>query len=80
MNWHHVRRVASALSSRLLSLAPLWQEHENILSAVVSGDPAGAASLARSHVEASIGKLKSFGPDPFPSLNHPHGPTHRLVV
>ncbi len=72
MNWHHVRRVATALSGRLLSLAPLWQEHEDILAAVVAGDAAGAATLARSHVEASIGKLRSFGPDPFtPVAGHP---------
>ena len=65
MNWHHVRRVATALSSRLLSLAPLWQEHEDILSAIVAGNASDAAALARSHVESSMCKLKSFGPDPF---------------
>ena len=65
MNWHHVRRVATALSSRLLSLAPLWQEHEDILSAVMAGNAKDAAALARGHVETSIGKLKAFGPDPF---------------
>jgi DNA-binding GntR family transcriptional regulator len=65
MNWHHVRRVATALSSRLLSLAPLWQEHEDILSAVMAGDAHEASTLARSHVETSISKLKGFGPDPF---------------
>lgn len=65
MNWHHVRRVATALSSRLLSLAPLWQEHEDILSAVVDGRASEAGALARAHVESSMRKLKSFGPDPF---------------
>ena len=69
MNWHHVRRVATALSSRLLSLAPLWQEREDILSAVVAGNASDAATLARSHVESSMRKLKSFGSDAFaPSL------------
>ena len=61
MNWHHVRRVATALSSRLLSLSPLWQEHEDILSAVVAGQAVEAGNLARLHVEATVGKLKGFG-------------------
>ncbi len=61
MNWHHVRRVVTALSSRLLSLAPLWQEHEDILTAVVEGDAAAASTLARHHVEATVHKLRAFG-------------------
>ncbi len=66
-NWHHVRRVASALSSRLLSLAPLWQEHEDILSAVLAGDAGSAGKLARRHVETSAGKLRALGDEPFVS-------------
>ncbi len=68
MNWHHVRRVATALSSKLLSLAPLWQEHEDILSAVVAGDATAAGSLARRHVEASVHTLRDFGEDAFVGL------------
>lgn len=65
MNWHHVRRVATALSSRLLCLAPLWQEHEDILGAILTGDADAASALARAHVEASIRMMRSFGNDPF---------------
>ncbi|MCY0386056.1 GntR family transcriptional regulator [Robbsia sp. Bb-Pol-6] len=65
MNWHHVRRVATALSTRLLSLAPLWQEHEDILVAVRDGNAAAAGSLARHHVEKVAGTLKTFGTAPF---------------
>ena len=66
-NWHHVRRVVTALSTRLLTLAPSWQEHENILAAIISGDPAAAGVLARSHVERSLRMLRSLGDDPFAS-------------
>ncbi|MCK8786415.1 GntR family transcriptional regulator [Roseomonas sp. NAR14] len=65
MNWHHVRRVVSALSNRLLSLAPLWQGHEEILCAVLKGDPEGAADLARTHVEAALVRLRGFGSTAF---------------
>lgn len=64
-NWHHVRRVVTALSTRLMTLAPSWQEHENILNAIASGDPVAAGALARGHVERTIRVLRSFGDDPF---------------
>lgn len=64
-NWHHVRRVVTALSTRLLTLAPTWQEHENILNAIASGDAVAASALARAHVERTIRILKSFGDDMF---------------
>ncbi len=64
-NWHHARRVITALSTRLLTLAPSWQEHENILNAIASGDPVAAGALARAHVERAIRILKSFGNEPF---------------
>lgn len=64
-NWHHVRRVAAALSTRLLSLGPLWQEHENILLAVLKGDAPAAGALARNHVEKAASTLRSFGDAPF---------------
>ena len=66
-NWHHVRRVASALSRRLLNLAPLWQEHEAILLAVTAGDGDAAAELARRHVEVSIDTMRGFGAAAFNS-------------
>ena len=60
-NWHHARRVITGLSTRLLTLAPSWQEHENILNAIASGDPVAAGA----HVERAIRILKSFGNEPF---------------
>lgn len=80
MNWHHVRRVATALSTRLLSLAPLWQEHENILVAVREGDASAAGSLARSHVEKVAGTLRIFGDAPYGDAPPGAAPVDALPV
>lgn len=49
MNWHHVRRSIMLLADRPTKLGPFWDEHDEILRAVVSGDAAAAGQLAQGH-------------------------------
>src|SRR5829696_7578103 len=47
MNWHHVRRSIMLLAGEPTKLGPFWDEHDQILQAVVARDAAAAAQLAR---------------------------------
>ncbi len=59
MNWHHVRRVVSALAAQLAGLKAMWEEHDLILSAVVDGDAEAAERLARQHAQATMKQNRS---------------------
>lgn len=60
MNWHHVRRSIMLMAGQATRLGPFWDEHDQILSAVVQGDTGEAARLAQHHAIAS-GALLSRG-------------------
>jgi DNA-binding GntR family transcriptional regulator len=70
MNWHHVRRLITTLSTKILRFAPMWDEHAAILSAVVAGDAEAAERLARHHAESSIEQIKTMV-EPPPELPAP---------
>jgi DNA-binding GntR family transcriptional regulator len=53
MNWHHVRRSIMLLADRPTTLGPFWDEHDQILHAIIERDPSAAGELARSHAIAS---------------------------
>jgi DNA-binding GntR family transcriptional regulator len=63
MNWHHVRRLVTTLSDRILSFVPMWDQHDTILSAVVAGDAEAAERLARDHATSSIDQIKTMVDD-----------------
>lgn len=67
MNWHHVRRSIMLLAHRPIKLGPFWDEHDNILHAVVSGDAAAAGELARGH---AIGSAAVLGVDSAPHADN----------
>ncbi len=53
MNWHHVRRSIMLLADKPTRLGPFWDEHDEILHAVVTGDPVTAGQLAGGHAISS---------------------------
>ncbi|MDE2517182.1 MAG: GntR family transcriptional regulator [Rhodospirillales bacterium] len=63
MNWHHVRRVVRALMLQAPDFNPRWQEHGEILDAVLRGDAPAASRLAHAHVEIAIRSLRGRAAD-----------------
>lgn len=63
--WKHMQRIMSAVLSMDSWPPMVWQEHEVILSAIITGDSGRAEHLARQHVEgasqALLVELKSRG-------------------
>jgi DNA-binding GntR family transcriptional regulator len=53
MNWHHVRRSIMLLADKPTRLGPFWDEHNEILGAIVSRDPVAAGQLAQGHAISS---------------------------
>jgi DNA-binding GntR family transcriptional regulator len=66
MNWHHVRRSIMLLADRPTKLGPFWDEHDQILQAIVSRDPVAAGELARGHAIASCNVLVRLEPGAVP--------------
>ncbi|RAI58513.1 hypothetical protein DOO78_14160 [Roseicella frigidaeris] len=64
MNWHHVRRSIMLLAGEPTKLGPFWDEHDQILQAVVGRDATAAAQLAQHHALASsriLSRLEAAG-------------------
>lgn len=57
LHWQHIRRVMGSYLRRYRARQALWDEHAQILEAVVRGDGVEAERLARHHAEAAIANL-----------------------
>jgi DNA-binding GntR family transcriptional regulator len=58
IHWQHIRRTMSAiLRSDVRTLTGVWDEHQAILDAVLSGDGDAAARLAQQHAESAAEHL-----------------------
>ena len=55
--WHHLRRVMAAVIDDGIRRERIWDEHQNILSAVEAGDGELAAELSAAHVSAASDQL-----------------------
>ena len=53
LNWHHIRRSIMLLAGEPTKLGPFWDEHDQILQAVVGRDAVAAAQLAQHHALTS---------------------------
>ncbi|WP_431268816.1 GntR family transcriptional regulator [Dankookia sp. P2] len=63
MNWHHVRRSIMLLAGEPTKLGPFWDEHDQILQAVVGRDALAASQLAQHHALASSRILSRLDPE-----------------
>jgi DNA-binding GntR family transcriptional regulator len=66
MNWHHVRRTIMLLAGTPTRLGPFWDEHDQILQAVVDRDEQAAGDLAKGHAIASGALLSKQGEGALP--------------
>ena len=56
-HWRYLRRVMAEVLRRVEPGPAIWQQHENILAAVVDGDGETAAALALAHVDGAAERL-----------------------
>ena len=56
-HWQHIARAMGAFLGRSGPRAPVWDEHEAILTAINDGDAERAEALARGHCEAAGASL-----------------------
>jgi DNA-binding GntR family transcriptional regulator len=59
VHWHHTRRTMAAYLHQQVSLHSVWDEHHEILEAIVAGDAAGAEHRAVGHTERSAEAILS---------------------
>lgn len=57
VHWRYMRRVMGEVYRNAEPGAVIWQQHGDILAAVVAGDDAAAARLAAAHVERATESL-----------------------
>lgn len=56
-HWHHIRRVMGSYLSRYRARDSVWDEHQEILDAVIAGDAAKAEAAARHHADRALANL-----------------------
>jgi DNA-binding GntR family transcriptional regulator len=58
LHWQHIRRVMGTYLQRIETPETIWDEHAEILAAVVAGDADKAERLARAHADGSARKVR----------------------
>ena len=58
LHWQHIRRVMGAYLQRAETPESIWDDHAEILSAVIAGDADKAERLARAHADGSARKVR----------------------
>ncbi|MFO1081638.1 MAG: GntR family transcriptional regulator [Reyranellaceae bacterium] len=56
-HWRYLRRVMAAVLRHAEPGAAIWQQHADILAAVLAGDADGAARLAHQHIDGAAERL-----------------------
>jgi len=57
LHWQHIRRIMGAALQDTVGQSIIWDEHEAILTATLSGDPDKAELAARAHTEQTAKRL-----------------------
>jgi DNA-binding GntR family transcriptional regulator len=58
LHWHHIRRLIGGYLQHY-PMRDVWDEHQAILDAVISGDPDHAEAAARHHADNAAAKFTS---------------------
>lgn len=59
VHWRFLRRAMGDVLLRAQPPPSIWQQHEEILNAIVSGEPSLAAALAANHIEVASEALEA---------------------
>ena len=70
LHWHHIRRLIGGYLQHY-PMRDVWDEHQAILDAVISGDPERAEAAARHHADNASAKFTALLAR---SLEAPHAP------
>ena len=57
LHWQHIRRIMGAALQDTVGQSIVWDEHEAILDATLSGDPDKAERAARAHADQTAQRL-----------------------
>jgi DNA-binding GntR family transcriptional regulator len=57
LHWQHIRRIMGRALQDTTGQSIIWDEHEAILTATLSGDPDRAERAARAHTEHTAQRL-----------------------
>jgi DNA-binding GntR family transcriptional regulator len=60
LHWQHIRRIMGKILQDTTGQSIIWEEHETILNATLSGDPDKAELAARAHTEHTAQRLLSL--------------------
>jgi DNA-binding GntR family transcriptional regulator len=63
IHWRFLRRVMGEVLRRSEPPAIIWQQHRDILDAVVAGDPEGAEARILDHIHGAAGRLTDGADD-----------------
>lgn len=56
-HWHHIRRVMGSYLLRYRARDSIWDEHQEILDAIIRGDAQAAEAAARHHADQALANL-----------------------
>lgn len=59
LHWHHIRRLIGGYLQQY-PMRDVWDEHQAILDAVISGDPARAEAEARKHADGAAARFTAL--------------------
>ena len=63
MYWHHLRRAMIAVIEPLDGRDRVWQEHEEIIKAVLSGNERQAELLSQQHIQGATQRVIQHLPE-----------------
>ena len=76
LHWHHIRRLIGGYLQHY-PMRNVWDEHQAILDAVISGDPDRAEAAARHHADNASAKFTALLAGQSGAQEAPAAPAHK---